>query len=129
MDALHKAGVDDKSIESISQGVSRNHQFDEKETADQRAQRQFRFAQNWTVSTTPADAAAVLRLALAAGANQSGNIEWHLADRKGLQAKAAASALIKARNVATQMAEGLQVKLGPLIYASNEAPDARIDLR
>jgi len=126
--ALHGAGVEDKSIESGFQGVSRNMQFDEKETADQRAQRQYRFQQNWTVASSPADAPKVLQLALAAGANQSGNIDWRLADRKGLQAKAAANALVKARNVATQMAEGLQVKLGPLIYASNEVPEARVPL-
>jgi uncharacterized protein len=39
MDALHKAGVEDKSIESKSQGVSRNTNFDDKENAAQRAQR------------------------------------------------------------------------------------------
>jgi hypothetical protein len=128
MEAIHKAGVEDKSIESGFQGVSRNMQFDEKESADQRAERQYRFTQNWTVTTTPADAPKVLQLALAAGANQSGNIEWRLADRKGLQAKAAASALMKARAVASQMAEGLQVKLGPLIYASNEVPETRVPL-
>ena len=41
MEALHKAGVEDKSIESKSQSVSRNTTFDDKENAMQRAQRQF----------------------------------------------------------------------------------------
>jgi len=127
MDALHKAGIDDHSIESRSQSLSRNTRFDEKDTPEQRAQKQFHFEQSWEVSATPADAAAVIRLAMAAGANQSGNIEWRLADRKELQVKAAANALVKARAVASQMANGLNVKLGPLIYASNETPDARID--
>jgi uncharacterized protein YggE len=126
MDALHKAGVEDKSIESRSQGVSRNTNFDEKENTSQRAQRQFRFEQSWEVSANAKDAAAVLRLALAAGANQSGNIDWRLTERKDLQAKAAANALIKARAVANQMAEGMHVKLGALVYASNQSPNTQI---
>ncbi len=126
MDGLHKAGVQDKSIESKSQSVSRNNNFDDKEDAAQRTARQFRFEQSWEISCTPQNAADVLRLALAAGANQSGAIDWRLSGRKDLQAKAAAAALVKARGVASQMAEGLHVKLGALIYASNETPNAKI---
>ena len=129
MDALHKAGVDDRSIESQSQLLSHNTTFDDKESSGQRAQRQFRFEQTWEVSATPKDAATILRLALASGANKSGNIDWRLSDRKALQAKAAANALVKARAVADQMADGLHVKLGQLIYASNETPNARIYFR
>jgi len=127
MDALHKTGVEDKSIESRNQYVSRNQQFDEKEDAAHRALRQFRAEQSWVVSVNPENAAAVLRLAQEAGANQSGNIEWRLSNRKELQAKAAANALVKARAVAAEMADGLHVKLGMLIYASNEAPDVHIN--
>jgi len=126
MDALHKAGVDDKSIESKTQGVSRNTNFDDKENAAQRAQRQYRAEQSWEVSVAPKDASAVLQLAMASGANTSGAINWRLTERKGLQAQAAATALVKARAVAVQMAEGLHVKLGALIFASNELPDAKI---
>lgn len=126
MDALHKAGVEDANIESKSQYLSRNTRFDEKDSEAQRAQRQFQFQQSWEVLATPKDAAMVLKLAQEAGANQSGNIDWRLTDLKSLQAKAGANALIKAHAVATQMAEGLHVKLGMLIYASNEAPEVRI---
>jgi uncharacterized protein YggE len=126
MDALHKAGVEDQNIESTSQGLNRNTNFDEKENAAQRAQRQFHFGQSWEVTANPKDAAAILRLAFAAGANESGKIDWRLADRKALQAQAAANALVKARAVANQMADGLHVKLGALIYASNETPDAKL---
>jgi uncharacterized protein len=126
MEALHKAGVEDKSIESKSQSLNRKTNFDEKESAAQRAQRQYRAEQSWEVVTSPQNAAAVLRLAIAAGANTSGNIDWRLADRKSIQAQAAANALVKARAVASQMADGLHVKLGALIYASNETPNAKI---
>jgi hypothetical protein len=46
-----------------------------------------------------------------------------------LQAQAAANALVKSRAVASQMADGLHVKLGALIYASNETPNAKIYFR
>lgn len=126
IEALHKIGVEDKNIESSNQGVQQNLHFDEKDTADQRAQKQFVMRQSWVVSVPAQSAAVVIRDSVAAGANQSGAIDWRLSDRKALQAKAAANALIKARAVASQMAVGLHVKLGELIYASNEAPSARI---
>jgi uncharacterized protein YggE len=78
------------------------------------------------VSVPPQSAAEVIRVAVAAGANQTGAIDWQLSDRKSLQARAAANALVKAQIVASQMADGLHVKLGALIYASNETPTARI---
>jgi uncharacterized protein len=126
MEALHKAGVDDKAIESNSQMTERNSNFDDKETAELRAKRQYHFRQSWEVSVTPQAAAETLRAAIAAGANESGAIDWRLADRKALQAKAAGNALVKAREVAARMAEGLNVKLGALIYASNETPNTKI---
>ena len=126
LDALHKAGVEDKAVESSGQGVERNKDIDEKEKPDQRAKEQFIFRQNWEVSVSPQLAAEAIRVAIAAGANRSGAIDWRLADRKALQAKAAESALVKARAVADRMAEGLHVKLGSLIYASNETPNARL---
>jgi uncharacterized protein YggE len=125
MEALHKAGVEDKAIESAAQGVERNTEFSDKDTLEQRAKRQFTLNQSWEISVTPQSAAEVIRIAIAAGANKSGVIDWRLADRKTLQAKAAGNALVKAREVAARMAEGLNVKLGALIYASNETPTAR----
>jgi hypothetical protein len=126
LEALHKAGVDDKAIESSGQGVQRNTDFDDKETADQRAKRQFVFRQSWEVSLTSQTAAEAIRVAIAAGANQSGAIDWRCSDRKALQAKAAENALVKAREVAARMADGLHVKLGALIYASNETPNTKL---
>jgi uncharacterized protein len=123
--ALHKAGVEDKNIESAGQGLERNTYFDEKDNAEQRAKKQFVFRQSWQVTVPPQSAATVIRDAVAAGANQSGAIDWRVADRKGLQAKAAEAALVKARSIANEMAEGLRVKLGDLIYASNEAPEVQ----
>lgn len=129
LDALHNAGVGDKAIESSAQGVERNTDFPDKATADDRQKRQFVFRQSWEVTASPQSAGEVIRFAVAAGANQSGAIEWRLSDRKSLQAKAAENALVKAREVATRMADGLRVKLGELIYASNETPNANLYFR
>ena len=123
---MHKAGVEDKAIESSSQGVERNRDFDEKEKPEQRAKTLFILRQSWDVSVSPQLAGEVIRVAIAVGANKSGAIDWRLADRKALQAKAAENALVKAREVASRMADGLHVKLGALIYASNETPNARL---
>jgi len=126
LEALHKTGVEDKSIESSGQSLEQNSSFDDKDKPDQRAKKQFVFQQSWEVSVSPTSAAEVIRAAITAGANKSGAIDWRLSDRKTLQAKAAEAALVKARTVANQMAEGLHVKLGDLIYASNETPNTRI---
>ncbi len=126
LEALHKAGVEDKAVESSAQGVERNKDFDEKEKPEQRAKEQFILRQSWEVSVPPNLAAEAIKAAVAAGANKSGAIDWRLADRKALQAKAAENALVKARIVADRMAGGLHVKLGALIYASNETPNAKL---
>jgi uncharacterized protein len=126
LDALHKTGVKDDSIESAAQDLQRNTAFDDKDKAEDRAKKRFVFRQSWTVSSSPQSAAEIIHAAVAAGANESGAIEWRLSDRKSLQAKAAENALVKARAVADQMAAGLHVKLGALIYASNETPEAKI---
>ncbi len=95
----------------------------------ERAKRQFVLNQSWTVKTKPDDAAKVLHIAVEAGANQSGQIEWQYQDMNGLQAKAASSALAKAQAIAQQMAGGLNVKLAGLIFASNQAPEGPRPIR
>jgi uncharacterized protein len=123
LDALKKAGVADKAVESQEQQLTYT-QFPEndKSTPEQRAQKQFTLSQSWTVHAAAKDAATVLHVGVEAGANESGNIAWDLADRNGLQAQAAEKALVRARQVAAQMAAGLNAHLGQLIYASNQAP-------
>jgi uncharacterized protein YggE len=123
--AIHKAliasGVPEDAIESENQSVSPVQEYQvDKLTPAQKEQRQFQVVQSWTVRTHAADAAKVLDLAVKAGANQSGQIEWSLKDENAPEAEAAAKALQRARSVADEMARGLNAKLGALIYASNE---------
>ena len=63
-----------------------------------------------------------MQLAITAGANESGNIDWQLKDADALQAEAARQALKHAREIASTMAAGLGAKLGSLLYASNQTP-------
>ena len=121
-DALKKSGVVDDAIESREQNLTRNNFFDNNTTPAERAQRQFTLTQSWAVHTSAKQAADVLHAAVQAGANQSGNIEWDLADRSPIEAEAAQKALVRAHVIAARMAAGLDVHLGPLIYASNQAP-------
>ncbi|HEX4284025.1 MAG TPA: SIMPL domain-containing protein, partial [Terracidiphilus sp.] len=53
LEALHKAGVTDKDIESAGQGLQRNTDFDDKEQPEERAKRQFVFRQTWDVTVAP----------------------------------------------------------------------------
>lgn len=122
IDALHKAGVEDKAIESDDQSLKQNTQFDEKESESSRTNKRFMLTQTWTVHASPASAARILHIAVEAGANNSGAIDWDLKDRAGLQAQAAAKALQHAQAMADQMAKGLNAHLGPLLYSSNQAP-------
>jgi uncharacterized protein len=119
--ALTTAGVPNDSIESESQNVSpvQEYQID-KLTPAEKAQRKFQVTQSWTVRTNANDAAKVLDLAVKAGANQSGQIDWSLKDENAPQSEAASKALQRARTVAAEMAKSLNANLGALLYASNE---------
>lgn len=121
--ALTGSGVPRESIESESQSFAPVQQYGNQDwTPEEKVQRKFQVQQSWTVKTAAKDASQVLDVALKAGANESGQIDWGVADDDGLQAKAAALALTRARQIGQQMAQGLNAGLGPLIYASNEAP-------
>jgi uncharacterized protein YggE len=119
--ALTSTGVPSDAIESENQNVSpvQDYQVD-KLTPAEKAQRKFQVTQSWTVRTNAGDAAKILDVAVKAGANQSGQIDWSLKDENAAQSEAAAKALQRARTVASDMAKGLNAKLGVLLYASNE---------
>jgi uncharacterized protein len=119
--SLTSAGIPNDAIESENQNVSpvQEYQID-KLTPAEKAQRKFQVVQSWTVRTPADDAAKVLDLAVKAGANQSGQIDWSLKDENAPQAEAAAKALQRARTVAGEMAKSLNVRFGPLLFASNE---------
>jgi uncharacterized protein YggE len=125
--ALKDAGVPTEAIQSEMQSVAPVQPYQvEKLTPAEKAQRQFQVTQSWIVKTAANDAAKTLDLAVKAGANQSGQIEWGLKDEIAPEAAAAAKALKRARTQAEQMAASLNAKLGVLLYASNEAQQGPI---
>jgi uncharacterized protein YggE len=123
--ALKGSGIADDAIESENQNVSpvQDYQVD-KLTPAEKAQRKFQVTQSWTVRVPANDAAKALDVAVKAGANQSGQIDWSLKDDNASDAEAAGKALQRARTQAVEMAKGLNATLGALLYASNEAQAA-----
>ena len=121
LEALRKAGVAEKEIESESQQIQPTQPYLlEKSSTAEKAAKAFTITQSWTARVPAANAAKVLDGAVKAGANQSGQIDWSLADANAAQSEAASKALQRARTQAAAMASGLGVKLGPLLYASNQ---------
>jgi uncharacterized protein YggE len=119
MQALKDAGIKPEAIESREQNVS---PIDDNDKARYAKGIRFVASQSWTVTVSASDAANVLHIAITAGANNSGNIDWQLADDQALQAQAAEKALVHARQIAERMTKSLNVNLGPLVYASNQLP-------
>jgi uncharacterized protein YggE len=124
--ALEKQGVAKDAIESEGQGTGESRDVHGPEvTAEQRAQRRYEAQQSWSVKTTPAAVSGILAAAVAAGANESGQITWAVADEASLTAEAGTKALGRARDIASQMASGLGARIGSLMYASNQVEAIR----
>jgi uncharacterized protein YggE len=124
VEAMVKAGLDKRFIESGNLSVERVEQ-DDKWTPEERKLRQFSAHQSWRIKVPTDQAQKLVDVAVYGGANNVGNVTWEVVDRAALQAKAGASALAKARTIAERMAAGLNAKLGPLVYASNKAPEVQ----
>jgi uncharacterized protein len=118
--ALLSGGIPKSAIETERLRLQRPA-GEEAWTAEEKKQRQFEALQTWTIHVTADRAQNVVDLALRAGANFLDDLDWDVSDPKVLQAKAGAAALVKAREIAEQMAKGLNAKMGDLIYASNRS--------
>ncbi|WP_047488418.1 SIMPL domain-containing protein [Terriglobus sp. TAA 43] len=119
-DALAAAHIPADTIESQDQNLQPLNEYELKNLPASLKNVKFRITQSWTVRTTPNDAAHVLDVAVKAGANQSGSIGWEMKDPSSLEAAASAKALAHAQAIAARMAEGLHIKVGSLLYASNQ---------
>ncbi len=127
--ALKKTGVEDSAIQSDAQNIAPVQSYEIQNLPEaEKAQRQFQVTQSWSVKTSAKNAASVLDAAVQAGANQSGQIDWDVADPDALEGQAAESALKRAHAIADQMAKGLGATLGPLVYASNQVPERPMPL-
>jgi hypothetical protein len=110
IDALKQAGIPEASIRSESQSL---------QSYDLKVHK-FRLQQSWTVRVPPARAAEILDIAVNAGASESGDIEWNVEDEKALENKALEQAAARARSNAAVLAGGMGVKLGALVYVTNQ---------
>jgi len=110
IDAVKAAGVPQTAIRSEYQRLNRQYDKPHK----------FTLVQQWTVRVPPERAAEILDTAITAGANSSGNIDWTVKDELALEAQALEKAAQHARDNAAVLARGMGVKLGPLIYVSNQ---------
>ncbi len=126
MDALLKSGVARDAVESENQALQALQPYEVQNATKDLQGMRFKLTQSWTVRTKPDDAAKTLDLAVKAGANQSGNIDWQMLDSSALEAQAAAKALAQAQAIAERMASGLHTKVGSLLYASNQVQESPI---
>jgi uncharacterized protein YggE len=108
--ALKQAGIPETSIRSESQQLDGVYGKPHK----------FTLQQQWTVKVKPERAAEILDVAVTAGATDSGQIDWAVENEQALADKALEGAAARARAQAAVLARGMGVKLGPLVYVSNQ---------
>lgn len=108
--AIKQAGISENVIRSEWQYIDRvwidTHKF--------------RVEQHWTVKVPPQRAAEILDIAISAGANSSGPIEWTVNDQKSLENQALDRATARAKENAVVLAKGMGVRLGALTSVSNQ---------
>jgi len=116
--AIKQAGIPDTSIRSEWQRLNSVYGKPHK----------FTLAQQWTVKTPPERAAEILDVAVSAGATQSGEIDWTVKDEQALADKALDAAGSRARANAEALAKAMGVRLGALIYVTNEVSTPRFPM-
>jgi uncharacterized protein YggE len=109
--AVKQAGIPETSIRSESQYLDRDWS---------NKQHRFVLHQQWTVKVPPERAAEILDIAVTAGATNSGQIDWTVKDEKALEAETLDHAASRAKANAEVLAKGMGVRLGSLIYVSNQ---------
>jgi uncharacterized protein YggE len=108
--AVKQAGIPEDAIRSQWQYIDRvwveSHRF--------------RVEQRWTVKVPPQRAAEILDIAINAGANSSGPIQWTVKDEKAVENQALERATARAKENAAVLAKGMGVNLGALTSVSNQ---------
>jgi uncharacterized protein YggE len=108
--ALKQAGISETSIRSERQSL---------DSADAKSHK-FRLVQSWAVETPPQRAAEILDIAIAAGATESGEIDWTLKDVHALEDQALERAAERTRSDAAVLAKSMGAHLGALAYVTNQ---------
>ena len=108
--AVKQAGIPETDIRSEWQYMDRVWSLAHK----------FRLEQHWSVKVPPERAAEILDIAIDAGANNSGQIEWTVKDEKTLENQALDRAAERAKENAAVLANGMGAHLGMLMSVSNQ---------
>jgi hypothetical protein len=111
--ALKNAGIPEASIRSENQ-----HLQNELGKAHR-----FKLVQQWTVKAPPDRVAEILDVAVAAGATDSGQIDWTVQDVRALEDQALDRAASRAKANANVLAKGMGVHLGSVIYVTNQVSE------
>jgi hypothetical protein len=117
--ALKQAGIPETAIRSEWQRLDSVYGKPHK----------FTLAQQWTVKVKPERAAEILDVAVTAGATDSGQIDWTVENEQALQDKALEGATARTRAQAAVLAKGMGVKLGALMYVSNQVSAPAFPIR
>jgi uncharacterized protein len=110
--ALKDAGIAEGSIRSERQYLQRDYTNAHK----------FTLVQSWTVKAPAGRAAEILDVAVTAGANSTGEMEWTVNDPKALDAQALEQAAKSAQQDAEALAKAMNARLGALVYVSRDQP-------
>jgi len=116
--AIKQAGIPESSIRSEGQSL---------DSVDAKSHR-FRLVQSWVVRTPPERAAQVLDIAVAAGATESGQIDWTLQDVHALEDQALERAAERAKSDAERLAKAMATHLGALVYVTSQVSATRSDM-
>jgi uncharacterized protein YggE len=119
IDALKQAGVPESAIHSEWQHLNSVYGKPHK----------FTLQQQWSVKVKPERVAEILDVAVTAGATDSGQIDWTVENQQALQDQALEGAAGRARAQAAVLARGMGVKLGTLIYVSNQVSSPVVPIR
>jgi uncharacterized protein YggE len=118
--ALVGAGAAKTDIESQSQSVQALSEYELKNLPSSLKGMKYRAGQTWTVRVEPKNVAKTIDVAVQAGANRTGQVDWLMKDSTQLERDAVSLATVRTRALAAEMSSGLNVKLGPLLYATTE---------
>lgn len=127
--ALLTAGATKGAIESQSQSVQALSEYELKNLPSSLKGMKYRAGQSWTVRVEPAQVAKIIDVAVQAGADQTGQVDWMMKDSTQLERDAVARATARATALAEEMATGLKVKLGALVYATTETQSTPFPVR
>jgi uncharacterized protein len=113
--ALRTAGTPAEAIETDSIKLEREDTAQGVKPASTR----YSADQEWRIRVKASEAQKIVDIAVSAGANQVGGVDWNVSDPEALESKAYAAALARAKRIAEQTASQAGVKLGEILSISN----------